>query len=348
MSVEPTLEVPGRPRSPWQRFYERVHRLRRDHYSSRSRRLPIPVVSVGNLHFGGTGKTPLVAAIATHLQKAGRQVVVVSRGYGRRSRGIHVVSIGDGLIGNPLDAGDEPAMLASVLQGVQIVVGTDRYEAGCLALESLDPYPDVVLLDDGFSHVQLARDLDLLVFPHHDVFAGGRLPPLGSLREPLAAAAAATAVVVTGIPEPPAGGGARVAAALGAFGFEGPGFGSAISAELDPPLPRGEPVLLVTGTASSSGVASTAALLGLEVRHHLAFRDHHPYPRRSLERIERARIRVGARHVVTTSKDMVKLHGRIEPTPVVIRIEARPEPAFWRWLDQADSISKSGSPPSTD
>ena len=186
MPTGPILEVPSRPHSPWQRFYGLVHRFRRDRYSARARRLPIPVVSIGNLHWGGSGKTPLVACIATHLRNAGRQVVIVSRGYGRSSRGAHVVSIGDGLIGDSLDAGDEPAMLASALEGVAIVVGEDRYEAGCLALESLDPSPDVALLDDGFSHVQLARDLDLLVFPYHDVFAGGRLGPFGSLREPLA------------------------------------------------------------------------------------------------------------------------------------------------------------------
>lgn len=348
MPTGPILEVPSRPRSPWQRFYGLVHRFRRDRYSARARRLPIPVVSIGNLHWGGSGKTPLVACIATHLRNAGRQVVIVSRGYGRRSRGARVVSIGAGLIGDPLDAGDEPAMLASALEGVAIVVGEDRYEAGCLALETLEGAPDVVVLDDGFSHVQLARDLDLLVFPHHDVFAGGRLPPFGSLREPLASSAAASAVIVTGIPADPEGGGARLAAALRTFGFEGPGFGSSISAEVDPPLPEGEPVLLVTGIASSSRIASTAAHLGLDVRRHLAFRDHHRYPKRSLGRIERARLEVGARRIVTTSKDMVKLQGRIEPAPAVIRVEARPEPAFWSWLDQADAISKSASPPSTD
>ena len=197
--------APPPPRSPWQLLYGGAHRLRRRWYRDRAGRLPRPVVSVGNLHWGGGGKTPLVAALACHLRDRGLQVCVLSRGY-RRGRqggggGSRVVSTGRGPLLGPEEAGDEAVLLAAELPGVAVVVGADRRRAGLLALERLAPPPAVFVLDDGFSHLALARDVDLLAFPAGDPFGGGRLLPGGRLREPLAAAARASAVVLTGAPD---------------------------------------------------------------------------------------------------------------------------------------------------
>ena len=308
----------------------------------------MPVLSIGNLHWGGSGKTPLVAAIAAHLRDEGRRVAVLSRGYRRQGRGVRFASLGDGLIGSPRDVGDEPAMLASLLSGVPIVVGADRFEAGRAALAEIDPPPDLLLLDDGFSHLRLARELDILTFPRVDPFAGGRLAPGGRLREPLASSSSAGAVVLTGAESLDPALGRELAEALRPFGFRGPGFTSHIEARTEPPLDAGAPVLLVTGIARPGRAAATALGLGLDVRRHLRFPDHHSYPQRSVERINEAGSSAEATCVVTTSKDRFKLEGRTELPLIELRTEARLVPEFWSWLSQEGLISKSGSPPSTD
>jgi tetraacyldisaccharide 4'-kinase len=154
-----------------------------------------------------------VAAVAGHLRARGAAVCVLSRGYGGRGRGrgVEVVSRGDGPLLGPAAAGDEPVLLAGELPGVSVVVGADRWRAGVEALARLRPAPDVFLLDDGFSHLALHRDLDLLAFPAADPFGGGRLWPGGRLREPLAAVSRAHAVVLTGTP----GGGGAAGFGLG-------------------------------------------------------------------------------------------------------------------------------------
>src|SRR5579863_2888078 len=186
--------------SPWQLLYAGAHRLRRRWYRDRAHRLPRPVISVGNLHWGGGGKTPMVAAVAARLRQRGAAVCILSRGYGGSGHGVRMVSRGDGPLLAAAVAGDEPVQLAGELPGVAVVVGPDRHRAGLAALARLRPVPDLFLLDDGFSHLALRRDLDLLVFPAADPFGGGRLWPGGRLREPLAAAARADAALLTGSP----------------------------------------------------------------------------------------------------------------------------------------------------
>jgi tetraacyldisaccharide 4'-kinase len=295
------------------------------------------VVSIGNLHWGGAGKTPLVAAVARHLRDAGWHVAILSRGYRSEGRGVRVVSTGDGPLLGPLVAGDEPVLLAGELPGVGVVVDPDRYQAGRHALERLDPVPDIFLLDDGFSHVRLHRDLDLLVFPVADPFAGGRLPPGGRLREPLASAAVADAVLLTGARP---GQGAALARALEPFGFAGPGFASSVEAG---PARRGQntllappaKVLLVCAIARPERFRGTVEASGYEVVGDLRFPDHHAYPDRTLARIEAAFESTGADVVLTTTKDRVKLHGRLSLPLADLPIRAVPEAGFWHWLDGA-------------
>ena len=144
------IETPPRSWSPWQWLYAGGHRLRYAAMRRRARRLPRPVVSVGNLHWGGGGKTPLVAAIAAHLRDAGLTVAILTRGYGSKGDGVRVLSRGDGPLLGPKLAGDEPVLLAGQLPGVAIVVCPNRYRAGRHAMHRLDPAPDLFLLDDGF------------------------------------------------------------------------------------------------------------------------------------------------------------------------------------------------------
>lgn len=332
------MKAPTPPLSPWQLFYGAAHRVRRRWYQTRARRLPRPVVSVGNLHWGGSGKTPLVAAVAAHLRDRGLAVCILSRGYGRRGRGVRVVSTGQGPLLGPLLAGDEPVLLAGELPGVAVVVGPDRHRAGFQALHRLQPVPDIFLLDDGFSHLGLHRDLDLLAFPAADPFGKGRLAPSGRLREPLAAVARAHAVIMTEVPEFD-GAGAALAEALRPYGFTGPGFASRTlpgaprrsdGVELSP----GARVFLVTAVARPDAVLQAARSLGLEIAGELRFSDHHAYPPASLARILENWRSSGAEAVLATSKDRVKLHGRLDAPLAELPIRAEPEPAFWKWLDE--------------
>jgi tetraacyldisaccharide 4'-kinase len=332
-----SVRSPTPPRSPWQRLYGAAHRLRRRRWAKRARRLTRPVVSVGNLSWGGSGKTPLVAAIAARLRDRGMRVAILSRGYKSESRGVRVVSNGEGPLLGPSVAGDEPVWLAGELPGVAVVVGPDRAEAARHARERIDPRPQLLLLDDGFSHLRLYRDLDLLAFPASDPFAGGRLPPGGRLREPLASARHADAVLLTGAEAPDAG--ERLAAALRPFGFRGPGFASysrlAPPRAIGPgqPLAPGTPVLLVAGIARPEIFFTAARLQGLAVAGELSFPDHHAYPPDALEEIARAFAAAHAQALVVTGKDRVKLQGRLAQPLYELPLRAEPEPAFWTWLD---------------
>ncbi|MFN7960395.1 MAG: tetraacyldisaccharide 4'-kinase [Thermoanaerobaculia bacterium] len=334
-----TTLAPTPPRSPWQRFYGAAHRLRARWYAGRAARLPIPVLSIGNLHWGGTGKTPLVAAVAGWMAERGVRVCVLSRGYKSRGHGVRVVA---GFSGGPLlaapMAGDEPRLLAEQLPGVAVVVSPDRAAGGRVALAELQPPPQLFLLDDGFSHLALARDLDLLVLPAADPFGGGRLLPSGRLREPLASAARAQALLLSG-PGAESPLAQEVGQALRPFGFAGQAFAAPVVA-LAPatlegePIPAGTPCLLVSGIARPERFRPAAEQAGLVVAGERAFPDHEPYADAALAAIELGFRQTGARFVLTTGKDLVKLRGRL-PLPLAeLPVRSRPEPAFWTWLEE--------------
>src|SRR5262249_36475033 len=136
---------------------------------SRSRRLSRPVISVGNLRVGGTGKTPVAAVVAQALLAAGERPAILTRGYARRAPadGVTVVSDGRTILTGVDAAGDEPLMLARALPDAMVLVGANRYLSGRLAEERLGA--TVHVLDDGFQHLELARDVDLLVVSEDDL-----------------------------------------------------------------------------------------------------------------------------------------------------------------------------------
>jgi tetraacyldisaccharide 4'-kinase len=213
------------------------------------------------------------------------------------------------------------------------------------ALRRLPTPPGLFLLDDGFSHLGLARSLDIVAFPAADPFGGGRLFPAGRLREPLASVGRAHAVVLTG-----AGSlddGRDLAESLRSYGFTGPGFASFTRpgqprwiGESGGELAAGVKVFLVTAIARPERFVATARDLGFEITGELRFPDHHPYPAQSLERIAEAFRSSGATAVLTTAKDGVKLLGRLNVPLAELPVRADPEPAFWDWLDEAGFDSR--------
>ena len=164
------------------------------------KRLPCFVISIGNIMAGGVGKTPMAIYLAELLTKMGKRPVVISRGYkGSLKTGAGIVSNGETIFLDTDVAGDEPYMMVR-RKTFPVVVGKDRYTAGMLAIEQLNP--DVIVLDDAFAHVKLERDLDILLFDHDRPLGNNRMLPAGRLREtPFMSKKRAHAIVLTRCPE---------------------------------------------------------------------------------------------------------------------------------------------------
>jgi tetraacyldisaccharide 4'-kinase len=160
-------------------------------------RLPVPVVAIGNLTSGGTGKTPMAALVASRLHSDGRKVVLLSRGHGaaKGKDGPRMVSNGENVLLDPGEAGDEPTLLARLLAGVPVVVGKDRRQSGARALSWFAP--DVFVLDDALQFWQLERDLDIVLLDAARPFDNGHILPRGLLREPPSHLSRAGVVVLT-------------------------------------------------------------------------------------------------------------------------------------------------------
>jgi tetraacyldisaccharide 4'-kinase len=277
-------------------------------------RLPCPVVSVGNLTVGGTGKTPAVEMMARWLTEDGRRVAVLSRGYGRRpGASVELVSDGNGPKVTADRAGDEPFLLARHLRGVAIVVGSDRLAAGRWALRHLRP--DILLLDDGFQQRRLLKDVEVVCVDARAPWGPGGLLPRGTLRESPAALARAHFLIVT------RAGSTRSLAGLHdeiRF-YRGPaswlmadyvvqGLEDLRSGERHPiESLRGRGVLAFAGIAAPERLAETLTAQGAIVRGLVAFPDHHVYGPRDIKAVVRRARAVGAGLLVTTEKDAVRL-----------------------------------------
>lgn len=315
--------------SPLSWIYGAGVSLRNRHYDRNpeaSARLPAAVVSVGNLTVGGSGKTPFVAALARELLARGERVAVLSRGYGRLSRAAFVlVSDGNRVLASAEDSGDEPLELARGVSGLAVAVGSDRGAAGRELLRKLGPH--FLLLDDGFQHRRLHRDLDLVCFDARERVENLRLLPRGRLREPLESLSRAHAVVWTRWSEDAPGEDlsrllARAAPDLPSIRTRNrlTGFASLDGSELlSAESFRGRQVGVLVGVARPERVLES---IPAEIVFSAARRDHHwwrPDEVRSLA--EEAR-RKGAVALLTTGKDAVKMTSAAAALPLyVIRIE---------------------------
>jgi tetraacyldisaccharide 4'-kinase len=299
------------------------------------RRLRRPVVSVGNLVVGGAGKTPLVAHLATLLREAGEYPAVLSRGYGRTAwcEGAVVVRDAHAIRADLARAGDEPLMLAERLPGCAVVVSDDRHLAGVLAESRLGC--TIHVLDDGFQHLSLARDLDLLLVRAADL-TGERVLPGGRLRESPPAAAAADGWLVD--PEEFVAVEALArAAGVSHLSSVVRTLGAPIAVAGDAPFrASGGGVLLVSGVAHSSRFEEDVRAAGWRVVDHLAFADHHRYDEGDVRRFIARAQELGAVAVLTTEKDAVKLRAfgpfalPVAALPLAVRVE--PDGVFREWL----------------
>jgi len=307
--------------------------LRRTLYARgllRTKKLPAPVVSVGNLTVGGAGKTPVVACLARLWQDRGKRVAILSRGYGGQSRGVTCISNGQNTSKKPPEVGEEPYWLARTLPGVAVYTGACRYAAGLAAWEEFRP--DLFLLDDGFQHFQLHRDLDLVLLDAASPFGNGYLLPRGPLREPLSALAAAHSLILTRFdPEPHQG---QLTAIRRAFPDK-----TVLTATIAPvkvtaypggqaeaPAALGHQALLAfAGLARPEVFADTLQELGVDLKGFRIFPDHHSYSQEELDRLTEAARDVEAGALITTGKDWASLGERWDgEVPLwVLEVEAR-------------------------
>ena len=292
----------------------------------RPTRFDVPVISVGNVVVGGAGKTPLVVHLARLLQGRGRSVAVVSRGYGREGRELVVVTRGDRPRIDWRRAGDEPYLTALLTREVAVVASARRAEGVRYAVEKLGA--DVILLDDAFQHVQVARSLDILVADAARPFGNGYLLPAGPLREPPAGIRRADLVVGTRC----AGDAAEL---RGIVGTLAPGVPVVLTRMKPVELwdvatgdrirlkeLRGRPVVALSSIANPRDFERTLVRIGLDVVDHCVFPDHHGYGDDDLDGVASVAARAGAEVVLTTEKDAVRLdRWRNPPRLVALGIE---------------------------
>lgn len=318
-------------------------------------RLPCRVISVGNIVVGGTGKTPAVIAIAKHLQREGLRVAILLRGYKRHAREkVTIVSDGEKVCASPVESGDEAYMMAKHLRDIPIIVGKCRYSAGQVALERFKV--DVLLLDDGFQHRQLARDADILTIPTTHPFGNPeKLLPAGTLREPRTALRRADLILLTHTDLPNTS--AHIKKLVKSLAPNIPVLTSThqpthlyplvssdqspitssqgVSIKREPLLTghwtldtgnydikelKGKRVLAVCGIGNPEAFVATLRRCAVASVELLAFPDHHAYTETDKQQIETNFQETAADLIVTTQKDEQKLAGFVDnwKLPIVV------------------------------
>lgn len=279
-------------------------------------RLNVPVISVGNLTFGGTGKTPAVQTICRMLRANGLKVVVLSRGHGGSIMGAAVVSDGEKVFLSADKAGDEPVLLAQSLPGVPIVVGKDRRVSGSLACVSFKP--DIIVLDDGLQYWQLHRDLDIVIMNAARPFGSGYVMPAGDLREPARGLKRAGVVLLNtgGVKESAAAEEKIKKLAPKADMFKcrhTPESFVCISdgQSLDLNWIQGRKVIAFCGIGKPQSFFGMLESLGAADVKKMVFADHHGYSQEDISRIKNEIKLSGAEVVVTTLKDVARLDEKI-------------------------------------
>lgn len=309
---------------PLSRLYGAAALARRHRYVTGRRspqHLPVPVISVGNITAGGTGKTPMAVYLAQRLKKRGRSPMIVSRGYrGSATKIGGIVSDGRSILMRADQAGDEPFLMSQLLPDVPVVVGRRRFEIAAAAIEKLSP--DVIILDDGFQHFQLARDLDLVLLDHASPLDNHHLLPAGMLREPVDCLKYADAFVFTRADNPIVD---AYPPALEGFLADMPVFKArhqsyllgvveggqplAVNENTAAVLPDHERVFVFSGLAKNKAFLASVQALTDKIAGHAFFADHHNYSAADLAALDRQAKDLGADLIVTTQKDYVKIAG---------------------------------------
>ena len=321
-------------------FYGFGQKLRKFAYRQRlipSHQLPCKVICVGNLTVGGTGKTPMTMHVAHEIKRLGYDTAIVSRGYRGGAEGSGgIVSDGQSIHMGPEQAGDEPFMIACSLRGIPVIVGKNRYAAGMLAVNEFDS--DVIVLDDGFQHLRLKRDIDLVLLDGMHPFGNRHLLPRGTLREPISSLVRGTACILTRCRTGRNGAATPLIELLKKHlprdriftSFHVPDFYAVKSGGSIPNsgtinqnlrLEIGslieEPILGFSGIARNADFQHTVLDHGLNAKGFLEFSDHHRYTTEDLTYIQAKSQDAHVRYLITTEKDLVRLSPQ-NPFPLTL------------------------------
>ena len=308
----------------------------------KSQRLSVPVISIGNLTLGGSGKTPMVRYVTRLLLKMGLHPAIVSRGYGGKAEGkVNIVSDGARTLLAPEMAGDEPFMLAETLPGIPVLTGPERVRVARHAI--LEFGVNRIVMDDGFQHLAVSRDLDLVLFSARTLLGNGRVFPGGPLREPLSALGRAHAFVVTGVDS-----GNRAAVEnfqrrlQGAFPGKPVFVGEYLPSEIWHSSPdkactlaeaRRLPVFAFAGIANPDSFHQTLRQAGFSLVGFKEFRDHHAYTAKDVSALVKTALAHGAQALITTEKDFVKLRPFWGEFPLLaLTIELRIDQGFDQFI----------------
>ncbi|MEO5355888.1 MAG: tetraacyldisaccharide 4'-kinase [Nitrospirae bacterium YQR-1] len=299
--------------NPVEYIYYMGYRLSRWNGLRKQRRLPHKTISIGNLTLGGTGKTPLVISIAEKAKKLGYSPCILTRGYRGRAKNPVFVSKGDGPLIDYSDSGDEPYLMALRLRGVEIIKSADRYEAGVMSEKA-----DLFIIDDGFQHRRLHRDVDIVLIDAGCGFGNGRLFPVGPLREPITELSRASIIILTKNTT------TCVAAKSDIYRLAGTsipnitdhiykashGVTSLITPQgerLPASMLTGKNVYAFCGIGNPQSFADSLKAAGANVLKLRIFRDHHNYKPSEIKSLLTETKSSSAKLIITTEKDLIKL-----------------------------------------
>jgi len=302
----------------------------------KSKRLPCTVISIGNITVGGTGKTPMTIYVAKLVKRLGYKVAIISRGYkGGAEKAGGIVSNGHTIFMEPEKAGDEPFMMAAKVKNIPVVVGQNRHKAGRLAIKEFNP--DVIVLDDAFQHLNLKRDIDIVLLDCGRPFGNTHLLPRGILREPISALKRSDAFVLTRFDSisdyirqafvnkiESLASGRPVFRSFHVSNLYKPANDkkSMPGIELQnfaPDLLHGRRVVAFSGLARNSDFRRTVESLKCDLIDFFEFPDHHKYTEMDLQTIIQSSINAQVEFILTTEKDYVRISGKTSwPVELVV------------------------------
>jgi len=331
----------GRPISP---LYSLAMSIRSFLYNKKilkSYSLSVPVISIGNLTMGGSGKTPVTMYLAKLLQKHGYRPAIISRGYGGKAKGqINIVSNFDEVFLNPEQAGDEPFMLATSLQGVPVVTGKSRVHPCRYAIDTLKC--DILLLDDGFQHLSVNRDIDIVLFNATTLAGNSRVFPAGVLREPVTALKRCQAFVLTGVDENNTERTTAFSSLLQTKFPDKPVFCAPISqysvrsAESKTLISKGSSlgkVFTFCAIANPIRFKNSLDSIGIDRVGFKTYKDHGKYSQNTMDTLCEIAIQKGATCLLTTQKDYVKIMDLTTSLPLhILEIDLELPPSFGQFL----------------
>jgi len=284
-----------------------------DHNIFKEIKLPCPVISVGNITVGGTGKTPCVIMLAQMLKKNGFQPAVISRGYGGRStESVNIVSDGDKILLDSKTAGDEPFLMANVLKGIPVITGAKRIITGQGAIDKFGA--DVLICDDAMQHRQIFRDVNLVLWDNGNLKGNYHVLPRGKLREPIKSIRRASAILLTRADEDVKLD-TKIEDMIKADRI--PIFSSVHQPEdiisgderVQKPVTelRDKKIYAFCGIANPDSFEKTLLAAGARILSFQIFPDHHQYSAKEIEKIKKDLLQSGADYLITTQKDAMRL-----------------------------------------